>query len=145
MQGLTAAHQWLPLGSMIRVVNLMNGKFLFVQVTDRGPYVNGRILDLSHGAAVRLGMEKGGLAIVQIEVVGERRPDALLPSDLMPAASRARIFRVDAEAARHRPRLLSPFRPFPGDLWTRRGMRRVPSMLAADHTAHAEVAALPLS
>src|SRR5579871_224654 len=47
MEGLTAAHRTFPLGSVVRVVNLANGKFVFVRITDRGPYVNGRILDLS--------------------------------------------------------------------------------------------------
>lgn len=59
MEGLTAAHRTMPLGSMVRVVNLVNGKYIYVRITDRGPYVNGRILDLSHAAAIRLGMEKG--------------------------------------------------------------------------------------
>ena len=44
MEALTAAHRTLPLGSMIRVVNLANGKYVHVRINDRGPYVNGRIL-----------------------------------------------------------------------------------------------------
>ncbi|MGE5711747.1 MAG: septal ring lytic transglycosylase RlpA family protein, partial [Nitrospira sp.] len=62
MGALTAAHRTMPLGSVVRVVNLTNGKHLHVRITDRGPYVNGRILDLSRAAAVRLGMERGGVA-----------------------------------------------------------------------------------
>src|SRR5215831_11910293 len=54
MEALTAAHWTLPLGSVVRVVNLTNGKHLYVRITDRGPYEKGRILDLSHAAAVQL-------------------------------------------------------------------------------------------
>ena len=87
MEALTAAHRTLPLGSVVRVVNLANGKYLHVRITDRGPYINNRILDLSRGAAVRLGMMEGGLSHVQIQLVGERRPAALLSSEAIEAAS----------------------------------------------------------
>src|SRR5437867_11638391 len=80
MEALTAAHRTLPLGSVVRVVNLANGKHLHVRITDRGPYVHSRILDLSRGAAARLGME-GGLSVVRVQLVGERRPAALLSSE----------------------------------------------------------------
>lgn len=60
MGALTAAHRTLPLGSVVRVVNLANGKHVYVRITDRGPYVNGRILDLSRGAAAQIGMLSGG-------------------------------------------------------------------------------------
>jgi len=71
MEALTAAHRTLPLGSVVRVVNLSNGKHLHVRINDRGPYVNSRILDLSRGAAARLGMMEGGLAVVRVQLVGE--------------------------------------------------------------------------
>jgi len=144
MEGLTAAHRTMPLGSMVRVINLANGKYIYVRITDRGPYVNGRILDLSHAAAVRLGMVKGGLSLVQVEIVGERRPDALLSSDAVAALSLARIVRADSTAPPDGVALGAPHRPRPGDLWTRRRNLRVPATLAADHTAHAELAALVL-
>src|SRR5215467_12427671 len=67
MEALTAAHRTFPLGSVVRVVNLANGKHLHVRITDRGPYVNNRILDLSHAAAVLLEMDRGGLAHIQVE------------------------------------------------------------------------------
>jgi rare lipoprotein A len=134
----------MPLGSLIRVVNLENGKVLFVRVTDRGPYVNGRILDVSQAAAARLGMEKGGLAHVQIEIVGERRPDILASA----GAGRTLPLLVDgifAEDARQdRPVAASPVRAVPSDLWIRRCIRRVPAMLAANHTAHTECVTLML-
>ena len=87
MEALTAAHRTLPLGSVVRVVNLANGKHLHVRITDRGPYVNNRILDLSRGAAAWLGMMEGGLSVVRVQLVGERRPAVLLFSEAMETVS----------------------------------------------------------
>ena len=95
MEALTAAHRTLPLGSMVRVVNLENGKHLHVRITDRGPYVNNRILDLSRGAATLLGMIEGGLSDVRVQLVGERRPAALLSSEAMETASVALILGLE--------------------------------------------------
>ncbi|MCP9472392.1 MAG: septal ring lytic transglycosylase RlpA family protein [Nitrospira sp.] len=81
MGAFTAAHRTLPLGSMVRVVNLANGKHARVRITDRGPYVNGRILDLSYAAAVQLGMVEAGLSVIQLEVVGDHRPDFVLDAE----------------------------------------------------------------
>jgi rare lipoprotein A len=145
MEALTAAHRTIPLGSMVRVVNLTNGKYLHVRITDRGPYVNGRILDLSHAAAVKLGMKRGGLAMVQVEIVGERRPDALLPSGDPPRGSHSFMLRSTPVAEGDIPVLMPRLRVLPGDLWMTRRIRRVHSMLAADHTAHTVVATLALS
>jgi rare lipoprotein A len=89
MEALTAAHRTLPLGTMVRVVNLANGKYLHVRITDRGPYANSRILDLSRGAAARLGMMEGGLSVVRVQVVGEHRPVVLLSSEAREATSAA--------------------------------------------------------
>jgi len=75
MEAMTAAHRSLPLGSMVRVVNLLNGKHVRVRINDRGPYVNGRILDLSHAAAAQLGMVDTGVSVIQLEVVGDHRPE----------------------------------------------------------------------
>src|ERR1700732_4554542 len=66
---LTAAHRTLPLASKVKVTNLENGKSIEVTVNDRGPYIAGRVLDLSTRAAQVLGMEKEGLALVRIKVV----------------------------------------------------------------------------
>lgn len=79
MHGLTAAHKQLPLGTVIDVVNLDNGREVRVEVNDRGPFVRGRILDLSMGAARRLGMVEKGLARVEIRVVERGR--GRLPAD----------------------------------------------------------------
>lgn len=71
---MTAAHRTLPLGSLIRVTNLGNGKSAMMRVTDRGPFVPGRILDLSRGAARRLGMLRSGVARVRLEVYESPKP-----------------------------------------------------------------------
>jgi rare lipoprotein A len=71
--GATAASRTLPLGSRVRVTNLSNGKSTDVTVEDRGPYVGGRIMDLSLGAARRLGITKAGIAIVLITPIQRHR------------------------------------------------------------------------
>jgi len=76
MNALTAAHRTLPLGTTARVTNLDNGRETVLRVNDRGPFVKGRILDCSYGAAKELGFSGAGLARVRIEVVerGKERP-----------------------------------------------------------------------
>ncbi len=66
---LTAAHPTLPFGTRLRVTNVTNGQSVTVRVNDRGPYVPGRIVDVSHSAAGALGMIDGGLAKVKLDVV----------------------------------------------------------------------------
>jgi len=68
-KGLSAAHKYLPLPSYVRVKNLENGKSIIVRVNDRGPFVKGRIIDLSAGAARRLGYFQKGTARVLVETV----------------------------------------------------------------------------
>lgn len=68
MYGMTAAHNSLPLGSQIQVTHLGNHRSVIVTVNDRGPFVEGRILDLSYGAAKKLGMIEEGVAEVRIDV-----------------------------------------------------------------------------
>ena len=69
-EGMTAAHRSLPFGTRVRVTNTRNGRSVVVSITDRGPYIRGRILDLSAGAARILGMMGSGVAPVKIEVLG---------------------------------------------------------------------------
>lgn len=64
---LTAAHRRLPFGTRVRVTNRANGRSVTVTITDRGPFVAGRIIDLSLGAARALGMEGAGVAPVEVE------------------------------------------------------------------------------
>ncbi|MBI3804488.1 MAG: septal ring lytic transglycosylase RlpA family protein [Nitrospirae bacterium] len=70
MFGLSAAHQTLPLGTHLRVTELKSHRSVQVRVNDRGPFVGGRILDLSYGAAKALGIIEEGTAEVEIEVIG---------------------------------------------------------------------------
>ena len=66
---LSAAHKSLPLGTKVRVTKLKNGKSIVVVINDRGPFVKGRIIDLSRRAARDLGIVKSGLAKVEVEVL----------------------------------------------------------------------------
>jgi rare lipoprotein A len=70
MYGISAAHKTLPLGTYVRVVNLRNDRSLVVRVNDRGPFVRGRIIDLSYGAAKKLGLVGPGTAPVEIVAMG---------------------------------------------------------------------------
>jgi len=63
---LTAAHPWLPFGTRLRVVNLDNGRQVTVRITDRGPYVGNRIIDLSYGSFSRIASPGQGVARVCI-------------------------------------------------------------------------------
>ena len=69
MNAMTAAHKALPLGSLVRVTNLANDKSVTVRINDRGPYVQGRILDCSYGVAKDLGFVDEGTASVRIDVI----------------------------------------------------------------------------
>ena len=66
---LTAAHKTLPMHSVVRVVNLRNGKHVIVRINDRGPYVRGRIIDLSAAAAQKIDMVNSGVTSVRVEVL----------------------------------------------------------------------------
>jgi|GEM_PF-3178865 len=68
--GLTAAHRSLPFGTRLKLTNIANGASVVVRVNDRGPFVHGRVLDVSHGAARALGMTGAGTARLQIEHLG---------------------------------------------------------------------------
>ena len=74
-QASTAAHPSLPFGSILRLVNPQNGRSHVMRINDRGPFVEGRGLDVSYGVARRLGMEDRGLARLRIELleVSQRR------------------------------------------------------------------------
>jgi rare lipoprotein A len=75
MHELTAAHRTLPLGARVRVTNLRNGRHVEVRINDRGPYVDGRILDLSRAAARELHAVGAGVVPVRLRVVA-------LPSEI---------------------------------------------------------------
>ena len=69
MYGMSAAHTTLPIPSYARVTNLKNGKSVVVRINDRGPFVEGRIIDLSYTAAHRIGVLAGGAAMVEVESI----------------------------------------------------------------------------
>ncbi len=66
---LTAAHKTLPLGTKVRVTSTKTGKSVVVRINDRGPFIKGRVIDLSRRAAKELGIIKRGLAKVRVEVI----------------------------------------------------------------------------
>jgi rare lipoprotein A len=124
-------------------VNLQNGRHVRVRVIDRGPYVNGRILDLSYAAAERLGMVDGGVSVIQLEVIGDHRPDAALatgePLPIRPSWLAVR--RLDAVKRgpsaspvldRPDPAVIPPHRLTPNDVLVQRRWRKTPSILAGD-------------
>ena len=67
---LAAAHRSLPFGTQVRVDNLRNGRSVVVRINDRGPFVGGRVIDVTRGAAEKLGMIHSGVARVKVTVVG---------------------------------------------------------------------------
>ena len=71
MNRLTAAHRTLPFGTWVEVTNVANAKRVAVRITDRGPFVNGRIVDLSRAAAQRIDMIGSGTARVRLSVIRE--------------------------------------------------------------------------
>ena len=71
MYTFTAAHRTLPIGTVVRVTDKSNGKSVMVCVTDRGPYVRGRIIDLSYAAAQQINMNNRGVGKVDLEVVSD--------------------------------------------------------------------------
>ena len=72
----TAAHKTLPMGTKVRVTNQVNGKSEVVTINDRGPYIRGRIIDLTIGSAERLGFRQRGVVPVKVEVLGHVKPGA---------------------------------------------------------------------
>ena len=79
MYAATAAHPWLPLGSIVRVINLATGESGVARINDRGPYISGRELDVSYMLAGRLGMLEPGTASVRIELLEEPQRHSQTP------------------------------------------------------------------
>lgn len=67
---LTAAHRTLRFGTKVRVTNIRNGKSVVVTINDRGPFIRGRIIDLSLSAARKIGLERAGITKVKISIIG---------------------------------------------------------------------------
>jgi rare lipoprotein A len=72
---LTAAHRTLPLGTRVRVTNVENDRSVVVRINDRGPFVDGRIIDLSHAAAREIGSLGAGVVTVRVEVLPDGAVD----------------------------------------------------------------------
>ncbi len=93
MNEVTAAHTTLPMPSMARVTNLDNGRSIVVRVNDRGPYVNGRVIDLSRRSAQLLGYDRQGTAKVRVQYLGPAPLAGAPPGDnaqaVVAAANRA--------------------------------------------------------
>lgn len=88
MYAMTAAHKTLPIPCYARVTNLANGRSVVVRINDRGPFVAGRIIDLSYTAASRLDMLQKGTAFVEVQVITAGTPAAAAPAPLAtPAAT----------------------------------------------------------
>jgi rare lipoprotein A len=86
MNALTAAHRDLPLGTRVRVTNVGNGRSVVVRINDRGPYVGGRVIDLSRAAAREIGALGAGVFSVRLEVL----EDAAVESPAPPPAPASR-------------------------------------------------------
>jgi rare lipoprotein A len=74
MHAMTAAHRTLPLGSIVRVTNVKTGRSALLRITDRGPFVEGRVLDLSEAAAKKIDIWQAGVGMVRIEVLRTPSP-----------------------------------------------------------------------
>jgi rare lipoprotein A len=99
---LTAASRSLPMGSRVRVTNLNNGRSVVVRINDRGPYVRGRGIDLSKGAARQIGLTREGVARVRLTSLDER--GRTVRSDPPLWSGRVRLRRRADERARRRTR-----------------------------------------
>lgn len=98
MYAMTAAHKTLPLGVYVRVTRLQNGRSIIVRVNDRGPFVAGRIIDLSYAAADKLGITDAGTAPVQVQALGYKETDRGTISYRPPTSYDAGSFAVQVGA-----------------------------------------------
>lgn len=106
MYAMTAAHRTLPFGTHVRVDDLDNGQSVEVRINDRGPFVEGRIIDLSYSAAKAMGMLGSGIARVRLEILN---PAVLSEPGVF--AVQVGAFRERANADRLRDRVAERFRP----------------------------------
>ena len=145
MEAFTAAHRTLPLGTAILVTNVENGKQVRVRINDRGPYLYGRVLDLSLAGARALDMVDSGVAAVQIEVVGDQSAGLVSAADLLPIPSAAMTADAgDSILVLMQPRHVRAVRTLPNDLWRQRRVRRAADYQAAERRAYAAVASLEI-
>lgn len=147
MYALTGAHRTLPLGTVVRVMNVVNGKSVLIRITDRGPYIEGRMLDLSYAAAERLGMAAQGLSPVLVEVVGSH--------DLLVHHVRTALAALEAAVTLSGglrwppsdfsiPLLERVVHLRPADVWGLRRERRVGPLFSAIHSVDRSVTSFSL-
>ncbi len=123
MNAMTAAHRTLPLGSIVRVTNLKTGHWAIVRITDRGPFIEGRILDLSLAAAKKTDVARAGLARVRVEVlespvaIGTGGRWAVQIGSFDQQESAAKL--VDQISRRYHTAKVSSFSSPVGDWWVR--------------------------
>jgi rare lipoprotein A len=134
----TAAHRTLPFGSMVRVVNLDNGRQTEVRITDRGPFVDGRIIDLSFAAARSVDMVGAGIARVRIELLSTGRAPSVAGNFTVQVGA----FTQRGNAERLRDQLMARYAPIfiqdydgPSGYFYRVRVGRVPSQQGAEQLA----------
>jgi rare lipoprotein A (peptidoglycan hydrolase) len=104
MYTFTAAHRTLPIGTVVKVTEHLNGSSVLVCITDRGPYVRGRIIDLSYAAAKKINLNNRGIGKVDVEVVGDENGAPLI-------ADKAWYVRYNTDTLKNRENV-GPFRVF---------------------------------
>lgn len=109
MGQMTAAHRTLPFGALVKVSNLENKRTVSVRINDRGPFIEGRIIDLSRAAAKEIGLLGPGVARVRVELIGYTNPEAARQPPLFTIQAGAFAGRAGAE--RHRERLRRRYEP----------------------------------
>lgn len=97
---LTAAHKNFPFNTLVEVTNLSNRKSAIVRINDRGPYSRGRIIDLSHAAAKKIGILSAGLIRVKIKIVGFENELMLIPYQKLSLESTPRFSRTFYQKSR---------------------------------------------
>jgi len=97
MYSMSAAHKTLPIPSYVRVTNVDNGRQVVVRVNDRGPFHEGRVIDLSYAAASRLGYHKKGTARVLIESIDMEEPGRYVQIGAFGSLDNAKNFRQKAQ------------------------------------------------
>lgn len=81
MRAMTAAHKTLPMNTYVKVTRLDNGRSAIVRINDRGPFVSGRVIDLSYSAAKEIGMDTEGTAKVRVVALGSKKGDTLVKNN----------------------------------------------------------------
>jgi rare lipoprotein A len=143
MNGMTAAHNTLPLPTLVRVTNLDNGRSIVVRVNDRGPFVNNRIIDLSRRGAQLLGYERSGTAQVRVQVLGDesrRLRDALLAGQPPPADLMAQVQGLSGQGTSPQAQAQGATPPQPPDV---AALAPAPEPSSPQPPEAVEVAALP--